>query len=154
MKDYSFSMQDSGSGNFPPPPSSNPPPPPSFNPGSGNLNSIIHGMTGDMSLVGIVSIITGALYCLSCIGALVGVPLIFAGLRLRESADAFRNYAQTNSQSELDNAIQKQSRYFFIQKIFIIIALVFFVIYVIFMIFLFATGAFKNYQYQTLNLAY
>lgn len=153
MKPYSFSRTDSGSGNFPPPPpqsGSNPPPPPPPPPGQGNynnMNSIIPGMASDMRLVGIFSIVCGALNCLSCIGAIIGVPLIFAGMRLRESADAFVNYSNSKDTSQLDIAIQRQSRYFFIQKIFLIAALVIFVLYAIFMIILFSSGMMRNFDY-------
>ena len=103
-------------------------------------------MASDMKLVGIFSIICGALNCLSCIGAIIGVPLIFAGMRLRESADAFVNYSNTKDSSQLDLAIQRQSRYFFIQKIFLIAALVIFVLYIIFIIIAISAGMFSNFR--------
>jgi hypothetical protein len=149
MKAYSLFRTDSGSGNFPPPPpppSYNPPPPPvSPNPsGFNSKEAVIPGMASDMKLVGIFSIVCGALNCLSCIGAVVGIPLIFAGMRLRESADAFLNYSNTKDSSQLDIAIQRQSRYFFIQKIFLIAALVIFVLYIIFLIIAISSGVFRN----------
>jgi Family of unknown function (DUF5362) len=154
MKAYSFSRTDSGSGNFPPPPpppGSTPPPPPPASPNSPGHNSkeaVIPGMVSDMRLVGIFSIVCGALNCLTCIGALIGVPLIFAGMRLRESAEAFLNYSNTKDSSQLDTAIERQSRYFFIQKIFIIAALVIIVLEFIFLIILFSSGLFRQFDYQ------
>ena len=41
-------------------------------------------MTNDMRFVGMFAIIYGALTCLSIIGALIGVPIIFVGLRMRK----------------------------------------------------------------------
>ncbi len=142
MKIINLFSSDINSGNVPPPPQSQGP---SFTPDSHHdRNTIIHGMVRDMKLVGIFSIICGILECLTCVGAIIGVPLIFAGMRLRESADAFLNYSSTHSQTELDIAIQKQSRYFFIQKVFIIISIIFLILYILFLVFALATGLFSG----------
>ncbi|MFZ0454508.1 MAG: DUF5362 domain-containing protein [Ignavibacteriaceae bacterium] len=98
------------------------------------LQITVNKMTGDMQFVGIFYIIIGALQCLSIIGAIVGIPLIICGLRLRESADSFRGYLTTNDTGMLENALERQSRFFFIQKILLIISIVIFVLYIIFII--------------------
>ncbi len=154
MKAYSLFSSDSGSGNFPPPPpppgfNSPPPPVPDYIPPQPDFpgkDDVIPRMAGDMKLVGIVSIICGVLYCLTCIGALLGIPFILAGMRLRESAGAFLSYSNTKNPNQLDAALQKQSKYFFIQKIFIIASLILFVLYIIFMIIAFSSGLFRNIQ--------
>src|SRR5207302_10257148 len=78
------------------------------------------GMTGDMKFVGIFMIIIGALDCLSIVGALIGVPLIFAGLRVREAADGFAAYA-AGDYSGLGRAFIGQASYFKILKILVIV---------------------------------
>jgi len=95
------------------------------------LQLTINKMTGDMNFVGIFYIIVGALYSLTIIGAVLGIPLIICGLRLRESSTSFTSYVVTNDESMLERALERQSRFFFIQKVFMIITLVIFVIYII-----------------------
>jgi hypothetical protein len=53
-------------------------------------------MTANMRFVSVFYIIVGVLYSLTIIGAIVGIPLIISGLRLKESADAFTNFAYSN----------------------------------------------------------
>ena len=101
---------------------------------SPTLQITVNKMTGDMQFVGIFYIIIGALQCLSIIGAIIGIPLIICGLRLRESADSFRGYLTTNDTGMLENALERQSRFFFIQKVLLIISIVIFVLYIIFII--------------------
>jgi len=95
------------------------------------LQVTINKMTGDMNFVGIFYIIVGVLYSLTIIGAILGIPLIICGLRLRESSTSFTSYVVTNDESMLERALERQSRFFFIQKVFMIITLVIFVIYII-----------------------
>ncbi|MBI5323773.1 MAG: DUF5362 domain-containing protein [Ignavibacteriae bacterium] len=95
------------------------------------FSALIVKMSKDMSFLGIVAIVGGALACLSIIGAAFGIPVIFAGMRLRESADAFKNYSYNNDPMMLHQAIEKQSRYFFIYKVLVIIYLALVGIYLI-----------------------
>lgn len=92
---------------------------------------IFSQMTGDMKFVGIFTIIYGAIMCLSIIGALIGIPLIIAGLRIRESADEYNLFQASNDKNALRRAFEKQSKYFRIQKILIIVGLVLFALYII-----------------------
>ncbi|MEJ2613468.1 MAG: DUF5362 domain-containing protein [Ignavibacteriaceae bacterium] len=101
---------------------------------SPTLQITVNKMTGDMQFVGIFYIIIGALQCLSIIGAIIGIPLIICGLRLRESADSFRGYLTTNDTGMLENALERQSRFFFIQKVLLIISIVLFVLYIVIII--------------------
>lgn len=98
----------------------------------------VNKMTGDMRFVGVFYIIMGVIYCLSIIGAVIGIPLIICGLRLRESADAFNGFLGSNDGSMLERAFERQGSFFFIQKVLMIIALVFMVLYIIL---IFAFGA-------------
>ena len=90
-------------------------------------------MTSDMKFVGMFVIIYGALICLTIIGALIGVPLIFAGLRMREAAEQFTYFRMTNEPASMRSGFELQGRSLHIFKILIIIALVFTVIYIIFL---------------------
>lgn len=103
-------------------------------------------MIGDMRFVGMFVIIYGALYCISIIGALIGVPLIIAGLRIRESADQFAIYRTTNDSGAMRSGFQLQGKYFNIFKILIIIMLVLFVLSIILVAFLimYGVGAMMN----------
>lgn len=116
-----------------------------------NTRFIVDKMTKDMQFVGIFFIIGGALYCLTIIGALIGIPLIISGLRLRESADAFNNYLGSGNEGVLEDALQKQGKFFFIQKILIIVSIVFFVLYII-LIFTFGISMMSNFGGQYPNV--
>src|SRR5574338_1169017 len=98
------------------------------------LHITVNKMSGDMNFVGIFYIIIGAIECLTIIGAIVGIPLIICGLRLRESADSFRMYLTSGDSFMLERALERESRFFFIQKIFLIISIVLFVLYIVFII--------------------
>jgi len=55
------------------------------------VQSMLRSMSGDMKFIGILTIIGGALTCLSIIGAAIGIPYIFAGIRLKDAASTFEN---------------------------------------------------------------
>jgi len=88
-------------------------------------------MAANMKFVGLFTIIYGAISCISIIGAIVGVPTIIMGLRIREAADAFNQYNEGRDTRSLENAVRLQTTYFLIQKIFIIIGLVLFALYIV-----------------------
>jgi hypothetical protein len=96
-------------------------------------------LNGDMRFVGIFNIIYGAILCLSIIGAIAGVPLIIGGIRLREAADSFEVYLRSSDFSALEKGLERQGRFFFIQKVFLIVALVITGLYILFMVFFFGT---------------
>ncbi len=102
----------------------------------GGFGHIFIKMTSDMKFVGIFTIIYGALSCLSIIGAVIGIPIIIAGLRLREAADEYQLFQSTSNNQALRRAFEKQQRYFGIQKILIIIGLVMSVLGILAVIFL------------------
>jgi len=88
-------------------------------------------MTTDMKFVGMFTIVYGVLTSLSIIGAIIGIPLIFAGLRIREAADEFNAFRLTNDNSSLKRGFELQGKYFYIQKIIIIVGLVLTALYII-----------------------
>ena len=97
-------------------------------------------MIKDMRFVGMFTIIYGAITCLTIIGALLGVPTIIVGLRMREAADQFAIFKATNDAASMRRGFELQGQYFKIVKILIIIGLVLTVIYFIAIILLFASG--------------
>jgi len=98
------------------------------------MQMTVSKMSGDMRFVGIFYIIMGALNCLSIIGAIIGIPYIICGLRLRESADAYNSYLGSNDVNLLESAFEKQGSFFFIQKVLMIIGIVIAVLAIIFFI--------------------
>ena len=100
-------------------------------PPAGDLLVAAPGMTGNMRFVGIFNIVYGALTCLSIIGALVGIPMIIMGVRLREAADAYDDYRRSNGVAVLQHALERQHRYFFIMKVLAIISIVVLALYLI-----------------------
>ncbi|MBA4407495.1 hypothetical protein C0389_09485 [bacterium] len=91
-------------------------------------------MTNDMRFVGMFAIIYGALTCLSIIGALIGIPIIFIGLRMREAADQFSAFRITNNAASMRSGFELQGKFFHILKILIIIQIVLIVFMIIFFI--------------------
>lgn len=115
-----------------------------------DFNSILTRMSKDMTFLSIFLIIYGALSCLTIIGAAFGVPYIFAGLRMKEAAEYFRNFAFSNNVSDLHYAIERQQRMFFIFKVLTIIGIVLFVLIMIFygwLISVFLSGSLPMFQH-------
>lgn len=102
------------------------------------LQGRLKEMSKHMSFVGMFCIVYGALACLSIVGAIIGIPYIIAGLRIRESADSYRSFSRNSDARQLLTAFEKQSSFFFITKVLIIIALVLFAIYVVVLVGMFA----------------
>jgi hypothetical protein len=107
--------------------------------------NIVYKMSGDMKFLGIFTIIIGSFSCLTIIGAVIGIPYIIAGIRLKESGEMFRGYLEYASQDFMERAIEKESQYFHIQKIIVIITIVFLILYIIFIIILFSVFL-KNFD--------
>jgi hypothetical protein len=112
------------------------------NQGQTSMSENIPKMAQYMKFIGILEIIGGVLYCLTIIGALIGVPVIFMGIRLREAADGFTKYLSSDSKEDLNYALDRQTRSFFIQFILAIISLVLLGIYIIVIIALLSSGRF------------
>lgn len=93
-------------------------------------------MTNDMKFVGMFTIIYGIFTCITIIGALVGIPTIIIGMRIRESAEQFYLYKLTNNPAALKLGFELQGKYYRLLKILILIGLVFLVLYFIFIIYM------------------
>ncbi len=87
------------------------------------LKPIVAKMVSDMKFMAIATIVSGGLNCLSIIGAVVGIPLIIAGLRLKDAAEAFTSYIHNNDMASLQRAMEQQRTYFFIHKIMFIVGI-------------------------------
>jgi beta-lactamase regulating signal transducer with metallopeptidase domain len=77
-----------------------------------NFKTNISDMTRYMRFIGIVTIIGGAIYCLGIITAIIGVPIIIMGIRIREAAESFKRYSLTSEFSDLSHAVERQTRLF------------------------------------------
>jgi hypothetical protein len=97
--------------------------------------SIIPDLSGNMRFVGMFNIVYGAISCITIIGALVGIPLIISGLRLREAAELFDDYRRSGDLDAILGGFERMNKAFFIAKILILISIALFVIYIaVFMI--------------------
>jgi hypothetical protein len=92
-------------------------------PAEAKMVAILTKMIGDMRFVGIAFIITGIMSCLSIVGAIVGIPTILCGTRLRESADSLSLYRNSRDTNALFTALEKQGSFFFMQKVLLIIGI-------------------------------
>ena len=124
-------------------PSSNPAPAPAPASTSSSMSANIPDLSKYMRLIGLLQMIGGVLYCLTIVGAIIGVPVYIMGKRLRESADAFTSYQTSNSGRDLETAIERQTRAFFIQYVLAIIGLVIMAIYIVVMIGILVSGGFR-----------
>lgn len=109
---------------------------------------IFSQMIKDMKFVGMFIIIFGALNCLSIVGAIIGIPYIFIGMRIRESAEQFDIFRMTNDARAMRMGFELQSKYFRIIKILIIVMLVLMVLGIILMIALIIPMISTIYEYQ------
>lgn len=111
----------------------------SVSPTNPMFQTLVQKLNSDMRFVGIFTIIGGAIACLGIITAVIGVPLIISGLRLREAADSFTAYLASGDLTALQQGLERQGRYFFIQKVYIIVGLALFGLYLIFFAVFFGT---------------
>ncbi len=91
-------------------------------------------MAQDMKFIGILEIILGAVASLTIIGAVVGIPAIVSGLRLRESASLFTAAVQAGDVGVLQSALEQQARFFKLQKVIRVAAIALILLYVMFVI--------------------
>ncbi len=101
-----------------------------------NSKFVLLKMSRDMNFISIIGIIYGAIQSISIIGAVVGLPIIFACLRLKEAAEAFRHFSSTEDKNALSFAFEKQARSFEILRILIIVSLIFYGLLIIALLFI------------------
>ncbi len=97
----------------------------------GMFGMLFSSMTSDMKFIGMFYIIYGVFVSLSIIGAIIGIPILISGLRLREAADELNTFRSTNDSSSLRRGFELQGKFFRIQKIIIIVGIVIAVLYII-----------------------
>lgn len=108
-------------------------------------------MIRDMRFVGIFVIIYGAFTSLTIIGAIIGVPIIIIGLRIREAAEQFEVYKVTNQTAALRMGFELQGKFFRLAKIIIIVSLIFTIIWLV-IIFGFLISSFHTlYQLDSIE---
>lgn len=100
-------------------------------------------MARDMRFNAIFYTIVGAIYCLTIFGAIYGIPLIIYNLKLKDSADQFERFTQNRDFMDLHKAMENQRKFFFFNKVLIIIGLVFTLLYILFLIW-FGSSMFFN----------
>jgi hypothetical protein len=105
----------------------------------GTFGILFTKMTKDMNFLGMFYIIYGVLTSLSIIGAVIGIPLLISGLRLREAATELNTFRDSNDSNYLKRGFELQGKFFNIHKIIIIVGLVIAVLYIIGIIFFFGT---------------
>lgn len=108
-------------------------------------HSIVRKMINDMRFVSVFTIIYGVLCCISVIGLIVGIPIIVSGTKLRNAAKEFESYLQFGDIGKIFKGFELQGSYFFINKVFIIIGLVFFILYIGFIVILISTDEFASF---------
>lgn len=116
---------------------------------------IFDKMVKDMRFVGMFTIIYGAITCLSIIGAIIGVPIIIIGLRIREAADQFTIFKATNEAAALRMGFELQGKFFRITKILIIIGIILTLIWIALIIIFLASGLntlmqMREFEYNTI----
>ena len=94
----------------------------------------------DMRITGIFYIIYGALTCLSIIGAIIGIPMLISGLRVREAAKEFEAYEAAGDFDQLAQGLERQGQFFRFQKIYVLATLAFIALYILFIIGIAAFG--------------
>lgn len=100
-------------------------------------------MARDMRFYSIFFVIIGAIYCITILGAIYGIPLIIYNLKLKDSADQFERFTKNRDFMELHKAMENQRKFFFFNKVLIIIGLVLTLLYILFLIW-FGTTIFFN----------
>lgn len=72
---------------------------------------------GWINLIGIMTIIGGALYCLTIIGAVFGIPVLIMGLALRKSTAKVDEGMASNDANAFYEANKEMSKFFMIAGI-------------------------------------
>ena len=109
------------------------------------MHDVITKMIRDMKIVGLFYVIAGAINCLTIIGAIVGIPYIFAGLRLRESAGEYIDWLN-HEPGALFRALEKQQKHFFIMMVMLVVGLVLTVLIMAIAMALLAAGIFAGME--------
>lgn len=103
------------------------------------VKTLMFSMKGDMKFVSVMLIIIGGASSLTILGLVYGIPMILAGLRLKDSADNMTSYVTTDQTSFYELSLENLGQHFKFMKIQYIIMIVVMVLYIIFIAILFFT---------------
>ncbi|MEL6106825.1 MAG: DUF5362 family protein [Planctomycetota bacterium] len=87
-----------------------------------------------MTLIGILAMIAGVLYCLTIIGAIVGIPFVIMGNSLRKASQSLEEGSSTGNPNAFMEANQSLGLFFLIAGIFAIIGILMNVVMIGFML--------------------
>ncbi|GAB5466650.1 MAG: hypothetical protein Kapaf2KO_20860 [Candidatus Kapaibacteriales bacterium] len=99
---------------------------------TGNMNPVNPDIAKNMKFSGIMYIITGALTCLGIITAIIGVPMIIAGLRAKDAGEKLEGYMATGDSVAFDGYMSNIGDHFKMLKIYFIIYIIATVLGIIF----------------------
>ncbi len=98
------------------------------------MGATIDDMARDMKFYAVFYIVMGALSCLSIIGAVYGIPLIIYSIKLKDSAEQFRSFSSSKDFFQLQQALENQRKFFFFNKVVILIGITLFIFYILIII--------------------
>jgi len=98
------------------------------------LSETVKKMASDMKFYAIFYVIVGVFYCLTILGALYGIPLIIYSIKLKDSADQYREFVRSKDFFMLQKAMESQRKFFFFNKVIIIIGILFTFLYLLLII--------------------
>lgn len=96
-----------------------------------------------MKLVGIITIIQGAVTCIGIITAIIGVPLIFMGLGAYKAANNAKLAASNGDALALTEMGRNLKTYFLIWGIFTLLILIFYAIYFVVIVIAITSGGYE-----------
>ena len=102
------------------------------------------GFLGIMyQIFGVLSIISGVLFCITIIGAILGVPYLMFGLKLFKSGGSFSETARNVSGDSLKNALSELAK---AVKIWLITVIAVIILYAVMIIIMIMVGVFAGSQ--------
>jgi|GEM_PF-520762 len=87
-------------------------------------NPMMGEMSKNLKFVGIMYIIVGVITCIGIISAIIGVPMIIAGLRAKDAGEKLTGYLQTGDDMSYSSFYKDLSDHFKMLKIYFIIYLI------------------------------
>lgn len=91
----------------------------------------VQSLTGWATFRAVIEIIYGASACLSIVGAIFGVPLILAAIKLLNYVDAVKVAFRTNNNEKMKESVELLQKYFKLNGIAMIIAIAFAILVII-----------------------
>lgn len=93
------------------------------------ISETVKKMAADMKFYAIFYVIVGVFYCFTIFGALYGIPLIIYSIKLKDSGEQYKEFARSKDFFMLQKAMENQRKFFFFNKVIIIIGIVFTLLY-------------------------